>query len=238
MSVPLLSCMDLPLCLVIAVTEVPDSSSRHQSGVRRRVRSELGRNLACEAASRLHHRPAIDFRVAGGGTTPPVLTHYLTPAQETAISISHSGKWVCAVAARRQQGLGIDVQAVEPHNVEGLTAFMNWTGLLAPPAIDAGRDAGSDVATALDKFTHLWTVWEAAVKCDGVTVLAGSTRAFDALAPHCRPGTEHSWSAGTFWAHSQRLDDLHWLTVVSAGPMTPTVEGHFVEAQAVLAGRA
>lgn len=217
--------------LVIAVTEVPDSSSCHRSAVERRLRSAIGRNLACEAASRLHHRPALAFRVAGGGCVPPVLTHHLAPVEETAISISHSGKWVCAVAARRQRGLGIDVQAVEPRNVRGLTAFMDWTRLLAPPAIDAS----SDVATALEKFTHLWTVWEAAVKCDGVTVLADGTCAFDALAPQCRPGTAHSWSAGDFRAHSQRLDDRHWLTVVFAGPRPATIEVHFVEAQAALA---
>lgn len=228
MSAPVPSCTEQPARLVIAVTGVPDGATRHRSPVERRLRSAIGRNLACEAASRLQHRPAIEFRVAGGGSAPPVLTHYPAQAEETAISISHSGTWVCAAAARRQQGLGIDVQAVEPRNVGGLTVFMDWTRLLGPLAID----------TALDQFTHLWTVWEAAVKCDGATVLAGSTPAFDALAEHSRPGTPHAWSAGTFWAQSQRLDVRHWLTVVYAGPRPPAIEVHFMEAQAALAGPA
>ena len=196
------------------------------------MQSAIGRNLACEAAARLYNRPVVEFHVGGGGTSAPLLTHYSTHAQETAISISHSGNWVCAVAARRHQGLGIDVQTVEPRNVGGLTVFMDWNTLLATPAIAAS----SNVATTLDRFTHLWTVWEAAVKCDGVTVLAGSTPAFTALAPLCRPGTAHSWSAGKFQAHSQRLGVRHWLTVVAAGPVPQTIEVHFVEAQAALAG--
>ena len=210
---------------------MPDASSRRRSANQRRVQSAIGRNLACEAAARLYNRPVDEFHVGGGGISAPLLTHYSTPAQETAISISHSGNWVCAVAAPRQQGLGIDVQTVEPRNVGRLTVFMDWTRLLAPPT----ADAASNTARALDRFTHLWTVWEAAVKCDGVTVLASSTPAFDALAPQCRPGTAHSWSAGTLRAHSQRLDDRHWLTVVSAGPVPQTIEVDFVEAQGALA---
>ena len=196
------------------------------------MQSAIGRNLACEAAARLYNRPIVEFHVGGGGNSAPLLTHDSTHSQETAISISHSGNWVCAAAARRQRGLGIDVQTVEPRNVGRLTVFMGWTRLLALPVASEGRD----VTTAHDRFTHLWTLWEAAVKCDGVTVLAGSTPAFDALAPQCRPGSAHSWSAGNFRAHSQRLDDRHWLTVISAGPVPQTIEVHFVEAQAALAG--
>jgi phosphopantetheinyl transferase len=226
--------VNLPLRLVIVASEMPDASFRRRSANQRRVQSAIGRNLAREAAARLHHCRVVEFHVEGGGSSPPLLTHYSTHAQETAISISHSGKWVCAVAGRRQRGLGIDVQAIEPRNIAGLTRFMDWTSQLPAPT----GNSASDMAMELDKFTHLWTVWEAAVKCDGVAVLTRSTPAFEALAPHCCPGTPQSWSALEYWAHSQCLDDGHWLTVVCTGPTPPALEVHFVETGAAMARRA
>ncbi|MSR09717.1 MAG: hypothetical protein EXR82_09410 [Gammaproteobacteria bacterium] len=151
-------------------------------------------------------------------------------AQDTAIAISHSGNWVCAAAICGQAGLGIDVQAIERHDVLRLVEFLDWTGLLGPSAGDKQTDR--------DRFTQLWTLWEAAVKCDGVSVLAAHTPAFASLARQFRPGTEQSWSAGGYWAQSMRLDQRHWLTLVAARTVPPAVDIFHVDHSAAAAGQA
>jgi phosphopantetheinyl transferase len=210
----------LPTPLVIALAEVPAPRPRTRSVSNRRLQSLVGRMLASEAAARLNQGGAAEFQIAGGGDSRPVLASHPARAGNTAIAISHSGSWVAAAAARGRDGLGIDVQSIEPRDVDRLAAFMNWAGLL-------GGTAG-DGSTGQDRFTHLWTLWEAAIKCDGLTLLADFTPAFHSLAPHCRPGTERSWRAGGYCAHSRRLDEHHWLTVVVTMPETPSLQVHRV----------
>ena len=155
---------------------------------------------------------------------------YPSHARDTALAISHSGSWVCAAAGRGTAQLGIDVQAIQRRDVLGMTEFMHWTDLLGPSA--------GDPQTDLDRFTHLWTLWEATVKCGGVTVFAGSTPAFGSLAPVCHPGTEQAWSAGGYWACSSRLDQQHWLTLVAASPVPPDVDTFRIARATALAWQA
>lgn len=168
--------------------------------------------------------------MAGGGDTRPVLATWPAQARDTAIALSHSGGWVCAAASHGQAGLGIDVQAIERRDVWRLAEFMHWTGLLGPSAGDQQADR--------NRFTQLWTLWEAAVKCDGVSVLAAHIPAFASLARQFRPGTEQSWSAGGYWAQSMRLDQRHWLTLVAARTAPPAVDIFHVDHSAAAAGQA
>jgi phosphopantetheinyl transferase len=216
----------LSMPLVVALAEVPDSRPRTRSASHRRLQSRVGRVLAREAAARLNQRCSAEFEIAGGGDSRPVLVCNPAHGDSTTIAISHSGRWVSAAAAPGQYRLGIDVQVIEPRDVARLAGFMNWTGLLGAPAGDSAREQG--------RFTHLWTLWEAAVKCNGSTLLADVVPAFNSLAPHCRPGTGQSWAAGGYWAHSRPLDDLHWLTVVVATPMSPSLDVHCVKAPLAL----
>lgn len=216
--------------LVVTLAEVPVSPYRTRSASQRRLQSRVGRNLACEAAARLNHCCAAEFQIAGGGDSRPVIATYPAHAQDTTIAITHSGNWVCAAASRGPEGLGIDVQATEPRDVVRLTGFMNWTGLLGSSA--------SDAATEQDRFNQLWTLWEAAVKCDSVALLASVAPAFESLAPHCRPGNEQSWSAGGYWAHSRRLDERHWLTLVVETPTAASLEIHRIETPLALSRQA
>ena len=215
--------------LVVALAEVPASPPERRAEGRRR-QTGIGRNLAREAAARLNHCRGADFRVGGGGDSRPVLATSPAHAQDTAIAISHSGKWVCAAAICGQAGLGIDVQAIERRDVLRLVEFMHWTGLLGPPAGDQQSD--------LDRFTQLWTLWEAAVKCDGGTVFAASTPAFESLSRLCHPGAEQSWSAGGYWAQSTRLDQRHWLTLVAACPAPPYLDVFHVDKSVAAAWQA
>lgn len=208
-----------PTPLVIALAEVPVSRAGARSVSHRRLQGSVGRFLASEAAARLNHGSAAEFPIAGGGGTRPVLASHPARAGNTTVAISHSGNWVAAAAGR--DGLGIDVQSIEPRDVDRLAAFMNWAGLLGA--------AGRDGSTGQDRFTHLWTLWEAAIKCDGLPLLADFAPAFQSLAPHCRPGMERSWRAGGYWAHSRRLDGRHWLTVVLTTPEAPSLQVHRVE---------
>lgn len=209
--------------LVIALAEVPVAQTGTRSVSHRRMQRVVGRVLASEAAARLNQGGATEFLIAGGGDSRPVLASCPERADHTAISISHSGSWVAAAAARGRDGLGIDVQSVEPRDVDRLAAFMNWTGLLGAAAGD-GR-------SELDEFTHLWTLWEAAIKCEELTLRADFAPAFRSLAPNCHPGTERSWRSGDYWAHSRRLDERHWLTVVLSTPDAPSLQVHRVETQ-------
>jgi phosphopantetheinyl transferase len=190
--------------LVVALADMPVVPARTVS---RRLQSRIGRVLAREAAARLSGCPPGEFQVAGGGDARPYLTVCPRAAGDLLIALSHSGAWVGAAAGCGLTALGIDVQEIKPRRVDRLAGLMNWTQRLRSPA-------GGEL-TDPDRFTHLWTLWEAAVKCDGAALLAKTTPAFQRLSRQCVPGREGSWSAEGYWALSRRVAPGYWLTVVA-----------------------
>ena len=170
----------------------------------RREQSRIGRMLACDAAARLCGGSPAAFTVVGGDNARPILA--CAAAEPLVMGLTHSGAWVGAAVGRVPAEFGIDVQRVPMRPVTQLAAFMNWTRSLLPPG-------GTDTVDP-QRFTQWWALWEAAVKCDGASVLARSTPAFEQLRAGCGPGYDRCWSAGGYWALSRRLDDLHWLAVV------------------------
>ena len=197
----------VPGRLVVAVTELPSPGPDCGIAARQSVRyrqSSTARALACAAAARLSGCPPGEFQVGGGGDTRPSLAVAPRGAGDILISLTHSGRWVAAAAGRGLTGLGIDIQEIRPGPVDGLVRFMDWTAFLAAPVDPA-------------HFTHLWTVWEAAVKCDGAALLAKATPTFSRLAPRWVPGRERSWSTDGQGAMTEQVAPGNWLTVVAKG---------------------
>ncbi|MEQ1801094.1 MAG: hypothetical protein ABL989_04165 [Gammaproteobacteria bacterium] len=205
------------MTLVVALARIRAAPAGSRSAGWRSLQGRLGRRLACEAAARVNRSKAMHFEVTNSADSGPVVATCPEHALGTVVGITHSGSWVCGAAARGLARLGIDVQVAEPRDVAQLARFMNWNQLVGP-LVDPAEDR--------DRFTHLWTLWEAAVKVDCRTVLAGTTPAFESLAPRCRPGSEQSWSAGGYSAQSLRLDAGHWLTVIAPSMELPLLEFH------------
>jgi hypothetical protein len=124
-------------------------------------------------------------------------------------SISHSGEVVVACAGHGLSGLGIDVEGPRPRSAARIATYMGWTDRL--PA------AGSDDFDSA--FTRLWTLWEAAVKCDDSSVLARDTPGFTALAvagDDAVAATDgRSWSGAGYRAARWCLGDGRWVTIVA-----------------------
>ncbi len=171
----------------------------------RRAQSRAGQWLAQQAGAALAGVEAETIVIAGGGGEPPRFTTGL-PAP-TALSISHSGGTVVAAAAFGARGIGLDVQGPRPRAAETVVGQRGWQRFFqayTPPASPAGAD----------RVIARWTLWEAAVKCDGSPLLAATTPAFEALLGQRVPGTEGSWRSQRYWALSRRLDDVVWLALI------------------------
>ena len=166
------------------------------------MQSGLGRDMAGRVTARLLERPHCDWVIAGGGDAPLQVVDSAGKTTDIAIGLSHSGGTVAVAAARGVAALGIDVQEIAQREFAALGAFMDWTDLL-----DTDDDAAS-------KFAHLWTLWEATVKCEEKFLLTASNPAFDALSAAGRPGVAGSWSADAWWALSIRPTPACWLTLV------------------------
>lgn len=205
-----------PRRILVALSELsglPSEANREQL---RRVQSTAGRWLAREAAAQLTGYPPGGFAIGGGGDTPPRLAQSPPAAPSLVIGITHSGSWAGAVATDLM-AIGVDIQHVVPRPAARLAEFMGWTTHLAPAGCGAPADA--------DAFTQMWTLWEASVKCDGASLLASSTPAFDALSPLYVPATEWSAAAGGYWAASSRVAPGYWLSVVACctTPVAPAL---------------
>lgn len=196
--------------VVLALYALP--SIHGERAARRREQSRVARSLARAAAAELAGEPATAIAVTGGGATRPQLLRATGGPLGLELSLAHSGLWVGAAAGSGVQSLGLDLQHVTPRPVDRLVAYLGWTRLLA---------ADGSAAADPDAFTQSWTLWEAAIKCDGASLLAATTPAFERLQAGFRPGTEASWYACGYWACSRRVDAAHWLTVVArCGPAT------------------
>lgn len=179
---------------------------------RRREQSRVARSLAQAAAARLAGEPPAAIGVTGGGATRPQLLRAAGGPLGLELSLAHSGLWAGAAVGSGVQSLGLDLQQVAPRPVDRLVAYLGWSRLLA---------ADGTTTADPDAFTQSWTLWEAAIKCDGASLLAATTPAFEQLQAGFQPGAEASWYASGYWACSRRLDAAHWLTVVArCGPAT------------------
>lgn len=126
-------------------------------------------------------------------------------------SVSHSGPWIAAGAGRGAAAIGVDVEQARPRQAARLAAYLGWHEL-------AGGDrAGED-------FAQLWTLWEAAVKCDGRSALDRTTPAFDALRPGFRAGRAGAWGSGGYHGWATRLADGAWLTLVVRSARPPLLD--------------
>jgi len=206
-----------PSRIAVGLAELPTTVA-HRHPAQRQLQSTVGRTLACRVARQLEGQRDTDYRVIGGGHSRPQLETSTASGSSSQIAISHCRRFACAAARQGDAGLGIDVQAVEPRNVYRLAGYMGWRELL-------GADI-KDEKLAANRFFHLWTLWEAAVKCDGALLMSAVTPAFTALLPGLRPGVEASWSDGGYWAYSKRLGDGYWMSIISATPSgkSPTLE--------------
>ena len=199
----------------MALAEIPGAEQGHDRAAWRRLQTQAGRWLACEAAARLTGARPEDFEITGGGNAPPRVAGFPCGTEALVIAITHSGAWVGAAAAIGLGGIGIDVQQVSLRPVERLAGFMHWTTLLA--------SADGSALTDPDAFTHLWTLWEASVKCDGAALLARSTPAFGNLSALCVPGIAGSYAAGGYRAASSRVAPGYWLSIVTRN-CTPDIQ--------------
>lgn len=200
--------------VVVALADTPPPDGDRAG--RRRRQSHLARQLAREAAAALLDVAPGTIEVLGGGDTRPALALADRSADGLTLALTHSGLWVGAAAGQGLQGLGIDLQQAVARPVDQLIAYLGYSQLLAPAGAAADQDA----------FTQLWTMWEAAIKCDGAMLLARTTPAFEQLRTGFQPGVAATWTAGGYWARSHRVDPDHWLTIVSkcAGDAPPRVD--------------
>lgn len=183
------------LAIAVARCRLPEAASRAE---RRAVQSARGRALAGKAAIALGATAPV--AIVDGGDRAPRIAAELPTAWR--LSISHSGCWVAAVAMTGASGLGVDVESERPASAARLARDRGWIAALGGEPVDANR------------FASLWTLWEAAVKCDGASVLARDTSAFAALLPGWTGEDGCAWQGGDWWAQQQRLDMTHWLSVV------------------------
>ena len=200
--------------VVVALADTPPPDGDRAG--RRRRQSHLARQLARAAAAALLDVAPGTIEVLGGGDARPTLSLADRAADGLALALTHSGLWVGAAAGQGLQGLGIDLQQAVARPVDPLIDYLGYGQLLAPAGAGADQDA----------FTQLWTMWEAAIKCDGAMLLARTTPAFEQLRTGFQPGVAATWSAGGYWARSHRVDPDHWLTIVTkcAGGAPPRVD--------------
>ncbi len=167
----------------------------------RTAQSRAGRLLARHAGALLAGVDPASITVGGGGNVPPRFEGGLP--EPVALSISHSGAYVAAAAAFGLSAIGLDLQLPRPAG--GVIVNRGWQRYFV--------DGVVDTPAAQERFAALWTLWEAAVKCDAAPLLSATTPAFDALLDGFAPGTERAWRGARYWASSRRHGGT-WLTLV------------------------
>lgn len=206
-----------PCRLVIAIGELtgertpaPDDGAASRTA-RRRRQSAAVREQARKAVALLAGCGPNEIDIVGGGSTAPAVAVMDAGGARSLLqlSLSHSEDWVAAVAGAGIDAVGIDVQTVRQRDVSRLGGFMGWMELL------------SASAASIDAFTQLWTLWEAAVKCDGTPLLAASTPAFAALAPGWSADRTGAWESGGYTAWSSQIAPCTWVSVVARGAVEP-----------------
>lgn len=148
--------------------QLPDallSTTEHQRMARFRFAADRQRYLVAHAAKRLLlgrmlGQPAAELGFTTGAYGKPALL-----SGKLNFSLSHSGDWV-ALALRRDMSVGVDVQQYR--------SGTDHAAVMAAIAHPDDRPGAS--ASEPERFYRLWTLKEAAAKCDGRGLALGLSR--------------------------------------------------------------
>jgi len=188
---------------------------RHANDVAdtRKQRTERGDALLRLGVAHCTGTAPMDWKIGRSPVGRPTVEQGQVAKDDLRLSLSHSGEYIVAGICNATT-IGVDIERQVKRRFTQIARHLDWPrGTWDPP--NTLQASG---------FYHLWTLWEAAIKCCSADSGVLSKSVFNLIIAELTAGTPTTTLTQGWLASSWQCPNHFWLSIITAFSEVPEIQ--------------